>query len=130
MKVRADEDGITVPPRIVGAFDVLFGGEPVWSFTLDGRHLVAGHLVRWPRVLRRWLDGYADITLREIGPDDGTPAREFVLGRVRFGAGQEQIRLVDGDDRPVVIDKWGIMQRPFSSRGGRSPTSRRAHPAR
>lgn len=117
MKVRADQDGITVPPRMSGAFDVLFGGEPVWSFTLDGRQLALGHLVRWPRVMRRWLEGYADITLREIGPGDGTPAREFDLGRVQFGAGQEQIRLVDGHDRPVVIDKWGIMQRPFSSRG-------------
>lgn len=115
-KVRADEDGITVPPRLAGSYDVLFGGEPVWSFTVDGTHR-RGHLVRWPRAMRRWLDGYADIVLREVGPEDGAAAREIDIGRVSFGSGQEPIRLVDVEDRPVVIDKWGIMQRPFSSRG-------------
>ena len=76
-----------------------------------------GHLVRWPRGMRRWLDGYADITLREVGPGDGTPAPRVRHrpGRVRLRA--EPIRLVDVEGRPVVIDKWGIMQRPFSSRG-------------
>jgi SAM-dependent methyltransferase len=117
VKVRADENGITVPPRTAGAFDVLFDGEPVWSFTLDGSHRARGYLVRWPRALRRFLDGYADITLREVGPAHGTEPRVINIGRVRFGSGAEQIRLVDAHDRPVVIDKWGIMQRPFSSRG-------------
>ena len=67
--------------------------------------------------MRRWLDGYADVTLREVGPADGTEPRVIELGRVDFGSGVGQIRLVDAHDRPVVIDKWGIMQRPFSSRG-------------
>ena len=71
VKVRADQDGITIPPRTAGAFDVLFGGEPVWSFTVDGGHRVRGQRVRWPRALRRWLDGSADITLREVGGADG-----------------------------------------------------------
>ncbi|MGH3345498.1 MAG: class I SAM-dependent methyltransferase [Nocardioides sp.] len=117
MKVRVDQDGITVPPRTAGAFDVLFDGEPVWSFTVDGSHRARGYLVRWPRALRRWLDGYADITLREVGPADGGEPRVIEVGRVSFGSGDGQIRLVDSQDRPVVIDKWGIMQRPFSSRG-------------
>ena len=117
MKVRADQDGITVPPRTAGAFDVLFDHEPVWSFTVDGSNQLRRHLVRWPRAMRRWLDGYADITLREVGPAGETEPREIDLGRIRFGSGEGQIRLVDGQDRPVVIDKWGIMQRPFSSRG-------------
>ena len=121
MKVRADEDGITVPPRLVGSYDVLFDGEPVWSFTVDGSHRGRGHLVRWPRAMRRWLDGYADIVLREVGPELSTSgeaaAQEIVIGRVSFGSGQDPIRLVDVEGRPVVIDKWGIVQRPFSSRG-------------
>jgi SAM-dependent methyltransferase len=117
VKVRADQDGITVPPRTAGAFDVLFDGEPVWSFTVDGSNQLRSHLVRWPRAMRRWLDGYADIRLREVGPADATEPREIDLGRVRFGSGEGEIRFVDGQGRPVVIDKWGIMQRPFSSRG-------------
>ncbi len=117
VKVRADQDGITVPPRTAGAFDVLFDREPVWSFTVDGGHRLRGQLVRWPRALRRWLDGYADITVREVGTLAGTQPRVFDLGRVRFGSGEGQIRLVDDQGRPVVIDKWGIMQRPFASRG-------------
>lgn len=117
MKVRADEDGITVPPRLVGSYDVLFDGEPVWSFTVDGSHRGRGHLVRWPRAMRRWLDGYTDIVLREVGPEDAGAAQEIVIGRVSFGSGRDPIRLVDVEGRPVIIDKWGIVQRPFSSRG-------------
>lgn len=117
--MRADEDGLTVPTDLTGSFDVLFGGEPVWSFTADNTEAARGRtrLVRWPRAMRRWLDGYADVVLREVGPADRAADTEIDLGRVRFGEGREPIRLVDAEDRPVVIDKWGIVQRPFSSRG-------------
>ena len=114
--VRVDEDGISVPSRLVGSYDVLFGGEPVWSFTVDGSHRGA-QLIRWPRAMRRWLDGYADIVLREVGPDHTGEAQEIVIGHTTFGSGTDPIRLVDVEGRPVVIDKWGIVQRPFSSRG-------------
>lgn len=115
--MRADEDGITVPPKLVGSYDVLFDGEPVWSFTVDDSNRRRGHLVRWPRAMRRFLDGYADVVLREVGPEHAGGASEITVGRVSFGSGSEPIRLVDVEGRPVVIDKWGIMQRPFSSRG-------------
>ena len=119
VKVRADENGIIVPPGLSGSYDVLFDGEPVWSFTLDDKARRRGsHLVRWPRAMRRWLDGYAELALRESAPADrDTEPRLVPLGRVSFGRGEQPIRFVDADERPVVIDKWGIVQRPFSTRG-------------
>lgn len=121
MKVRADDDGLHLPASMAGSFDVLFDGEAVWSFTLDDETpRRRGHwFVRWPRAMRRWLDGRAELELRESVPEtaDAHPAW-WPLGEVRFGSGNGPIRFVDAEDRPVVIDKWGIVQRPFSSRGG------------
>ena len=117
MKVRADQDGITVPPRMSGAFDVLFGGEPVWSFTLDGRHWRSAISCAGPASCGAGSMGTPTSRSGRSGRMTARRRREIDLGRVRFGAGQEPVRLVDGEGRPVVIDKWGIVQRPFSSRG-------------
>lgn len=120
MKVRADDDGIVLPVRMAGTYDVLFDGEPVWSFTTDrGTPRRRGaYRVRWPRAMRGWLDGRTDLTLREAAPpEDGSEPAVIPVGPVVFGGGRDRIRFVDKEDRPVVIDKWGIVQRPFSSRG-------------
>lgn len=114
MKARADQDGITLPPRTTGSYDVLFDGEPVWSLNLDetGRQPVR---VPWPKAMRPWLDGHAEIALRPSVP--GEDDSLIPLGSVAFGRSSERISFVDGRGLPVVIDKWGIVQRPFSTRG-------------
>ncbi len=60
--------------------------------------------------MRRWLDGVADVVVRQ-GDE------ELVSTEVRFGTSTERVALVDGDGVPVMIDKWGLVQRPFSGRG-------------
>ncbi|QZY30043.1 class I SAM-dependent methyltransferase [Nocardioides coralli] len=120
MKVRADDDGIVLPVDLAGAWDVLFDGEPVWSFTTgDGTPRRRGaYRIRWPRAMRGWLRGRAEVTLRQAtAPVDDSEPAVISVGPVTFRGGTQPIRFVDQDDRPVVIDKWGIVQRPFSTRG-------------
>lgn len=114
--MRADEDGIHVGSRLAGSFDVLFDGEPVWSFTVEPERLWGRRLIRWPNAMRAWLHGTAHISLRPSVAEGGAAAA-VDLGRVSFDGGREPIEFVDGAGRPVVIDKWGIVQRPFETRG-------------
>lgn len=118
MKARADEAGITLPPRTRGSYDVLFDGEAVWSLNLDDDRGSRPVHVPWPRAMRPWLHGRADLALRRSVPEEDDEEPETIpLGSVTFGEGEERIRFVDSRGLPVVIDKWGIVQRPFSSRG-------------
>lgn len=114
MRFRADEQGVHVSPRLAGSFDVLFDGHPAWSFSVEPRGWRGERLVRWPAAMRPWLHGTAHVELRASGVTEG---RRIDLGRLSFGEGSEPIRFVDGGGRPVMIDKWGIVQRPFESRG-------------
>lgn len=121
MKARADDTGIHLPARLAGSFDVLFDGEPAWSFTIErsGR-FGKERVVRWPKAMRPWLDGQAQVSLRPAVDDGRSTTHE--LGTVAFGSGTGEIRFVDKRGIPVVIDKWGIVQRPFSSRGSNVTT--------
>jgi hypothetical protein len=42
---------------------------------------------------------------------------ELFAQEVRFGTSDQRIRFVDKDGIPVMVDKWGLLQRPFSGRG-------------
>ncbi len=111
MKVQADGDGLEVPASLTGSYDVLFDGEAVWSFNARA----AGRLdrtqrVTWPDAMRPFLSGTAAITLR--GPDGALED----AGEVRFDESPDRVSFVDKRGLPVVIDKWGIVQRPFSTR--------------
>jgi SAM-dependent methyltransferase len=120
VKVRADDHGITLPSRLAGSYDVLFDGEAVWSFTADRNtpRRRGSYVVRWPRAMRSWLHGRADLALRPSSPAlEGEEAVAIPIGPVSFGGGREPIRFVDREGLPVVIDKWGIVQRPFAARG-------------
>lgn len=116
MKVRADEEGVHVGPSVSGSFDVLFDDVPVWSFTVKSTRRVDSRLVAWPQAMRPWLRGQAEISLRPSVPTDDA-ATPVSLGLVRFGDSAEPLRFVDRAGRPVVVDKWGIVQRTFESRG-------------
>lgn len=104
--------GILVPSSLDGPVDVLFGEQRVWSFnpTRDGRPEDAATRVDWPRALVPHLDGVADVQLvdhvtREVRHDQ----------RVRFGAGDRKISVVDADGNPLAVDKGGRLQRDFSN---------------
>ncbi len=69
-------------------------------------------LVAWPARMGKWLDGTAYV--RVVEKD-----REIFAGEVVFGRGQGRVEFVDRDGIPVMIDKWGLLQRPFSGRDSR-----------
>lgn len=110
--IRIDDRGITLPGSVDDSCDVAFDGAHVWSFTptetaegADGNRRV-----EWPKAMRSRLDGIAEVTISQGG-------RELFRDVVSFGTSDERVRFVDKDGIPIMIDKWGLVQRPFSGRG-------------
>ena len=111
-RAHADADGVHVSADITATCDSEFDGRRVWSFVpTAGRLDAAGdRVVPWPADLRPFLDGTARVTLREHG-------RSEVLweGEIRFGDAdpERRVQVVDPDGRPLVMTKWGWLERSF-----------------
>lgn len=109
--VAADDRGVHLHQPIDGPCEVLFDGIPVWTFmppesvTSD-----AVATVPWPENMKPFLRGSADVAIRH-------PAGVLEAGEVDFGGSADRVRFVDAHGVPIVIDKWGIIQRPFRGRG-------------
>ncbi|WP_435743046.1 methyltransferase domain-containing protein [Nocardioides sp. SYSU DS0663] len=105
---RVDDAGVHLPDGFEGSADVLFDGHHAWSFAAGpGERFVA-----WPKRMTRWLDGTSQVRVVAAGT-------EIFAGEVVFGSGDGRVRFVDKDGIPVMIDKWGLLQRPFSGRDTR-----------
>ncbi len=94
---------------------MLFDDHHAWSFSAKGRRARGSDaevLVAWPARMGKWLDGTAYV--RVVEKD-----REIFAGEVVFGKGRGRVEFVDRDGIPVMIDKWGLLQRPFSGRDRR-----------
>lgn len=92
--------------------DVLFDGAHVWSFRPD-RDVVSnprGRLAPWPGPLRQYLDGVATVTVQTRPDGDLVMEREYAFGRKR-----SRIKVVDKHGHPLVVDKWGRLERPLSA---------------
>lgn len=106
-------EGITLPTNHHEPFDVYFDDQHVWSFAPSERRVKSSGAtlaVPWPRAMHFWLDGVATVSLRQAD-------REMYAEQVRFGSSEERVEFVDEAGIPVMIDKWGLIQRPFSGRG-------------
>src|SRR6476469_2836780 len=103
--MKVDDQGLTLSEPADGSFDVFFGDQHVWSFTPKARTHVP-----WPHTMKPWLDGTARVSVRQEDED-------LFAETVRFGSGDGEVRFVDPQGIPVMIDKWGLVQRPFSGRG-------------
>jgi hypothetical protein len=103
--MRVDDAGLHFGGGFSGALDVFMDGERVWSYSTD--HSV--RTVEWPKRLSRLLDGVADV--RVVAGSD-----ELFAQPVSFGSGQGRPSFVDPHGIPIFIDKWGLIQRPFSGR--------------
>ena len=111
MPIALDDDGVSLPSSLTGSYDLYVDDAHVWSFSPgheDGTD--DGYLVRWPNAMKNWLDGTALFELRE-------GERVLFSEEVSLGSGEGRIRFVDPHGIPVMIDKWGLVQRPFSGRG-------------
>lgn len=100
-----DRDRIVVPDGFTGSVDVWFGDHRGWSFTVTE----PGVPVRWPRTMRGFLTGWSDVRL--VGEE-----QELFADRVVFTDSPDELRMVDKHGIPVIIDKWGLVQRPFEFR--------------
>lgn len=109
--VRVDDAGLHLAPDFTGSGDVFFDGHHAWSFSAGeaGHRPGSGHLVEWPKRMTRWLNGVS--LVRVVSGDE-----EIYAGEVTFGDGRGRVEFVDKDGIPVMIDKWGLLQRPFSGR--------------
>lgn len=106
-----DEWGLLLPDGCESAVDVLFDGRRVWSFAPTAavnRH--GDKWVEWPRALRAFLHGTATITVR-----NHLSGTELATEEVQFGDRETRVQVVDGAGRPVVVDKWGKLNRPFDA---------------
>ncbi|NHC24641.1 hypothetical protein G6553_15865 [Nocardioides sp. IC4_145] len=108
VRPRVDDAGLHLPDGFEGSGDVLFDGHHAWSFTAEP----GSTFVPWPKRMTRWLDGVSQVRVVSGG-------REVYAGEVSFGSGEGRVRFVDKDGIPVMIDKWGLLQRPFSGRDTR-----------
>lgn len=112
MSFSVDETGVWLPRRSRGAFDVFFDDHHAWSFRPDTAEVVGGrHLARWPRAMVQWLEGSTEVRITNDG-------KEVHRAEVSFGNGEGRVSMIDAQGIPVMVDKWGLVQRPFS---GRSP---------
>ncbi|MGL5823756.1 MAG: hypothetical protein ACRCYU_02790 [Nocardioides sp.] len=104
---RVDDQGVRLHPSFHGSADVYFDGQRVWSFA--SRRVASDGLVRWPSVLSRLLDGQAQVRVQHDS--------EVLFDRaVQFGTSRDRLRFVDTNGTPIIVDKWGLIQRPFDGR--------------
>jgi SAM-dependent methyltransferase len=109
-----DQDGVRVAADQESVVDVLFGDQWVWSFNAgrdtrpDGDH----RLAPWPHSLRQFLVGTGTVTARERFGE-----RVLFTGDVAFDDSDQRVSIVDGQGRPLIVDKAGDMQCGFSERG-------------
>lgn len=104
--VKVDDDGLHLERGFLGSLHVHFDGWRAWSGTVERRDQ---ELVRWPKRLARKLDGVSLVT---VEADEG----EVFSGEVTFGSGEGRVEMVDRNGVPIMIDKWGLIQRPFVGR--------------
>ena len=107
--MRVDDAGVHLPADCDGSGDVYFDGHHAWSYTAPRAQETGETLVPWPKRMKRWLNGASEV--RVVSGDE-----ELFEGLVSFGNGSGRVRFVDKAGIPVMIDKWGLLQRPFSGR--------------
>ena len=105
------DEGVLVPEG-TGVQVLNLNGEFLWSFTpdRDGRPQAGSVLVPWPKVLHKYLNGSARMSLTD-------PAGETVIfdDTVVLGDGEGEIAVVDRYGHPVSVDKVGHLQRSFAA---------------
>lgn len=109
-----DRDGVRLAADQQAVIDVLFGGQWVWSFHAGRDTRVDGkrRLARWPVNLRPFLRGSGHVTVRER-----FSKKTLFDGEYAFDDSDHRVDIVDGQGRPLIVDKGGDMQCSFAERG-------------
>ena len=111
---RVDAEGIALEGGDDRALDYRFDGRRIGSFW-SGRDTeddaAGGRLFPWPTPLRRFLDGHTELSV--VDHVTGTVLHDET---VRFGDGQEQVKVQDAKGNDLGFDKSQRLMRLFSSR--------------
>jgi hypothetical protein len=86
--VTVDADGVTARSRQEAVLDIFFDGRRILSFWLqrDGVRHGSGWLFAWPKTLREFLDGTAEVRVVVTQTGD-----EVFRGEVTFGEGRGRV---------------------------------------
>lgn len=114
-RLRLDDRRVWLPASVEpgATYDVVINDQHVWSVqpARDATGPVGHQRVEWPKALRRYLRGRADVVLREhVGGQ--------VLARTAHVFGDDSTTTVDVTDQqgnPLILDKWGRLIRPLAS---------------
>lgn len=109
--IIVSEDGVCFPEPPAAPVDVLVDGQRVWSFkpARDASARDGSAVVAWPDVLRRFLNGRAEVTVC-----DHETGETYFRQEVGLGDSDDRIRVVDANGHPLAVDKGGRLQRTFS----------------
>ncbi|MFT4009791.1 MAG: hypothetical protein QM655_07075 [Nocardioidaceae bacterium] len=113
--LRIDLDGLGLPADLApdGTYDVYANGQHIWSLQ-PLRDTVAETdvlLAAWPKALRRFLRGVADIEIREH-----VSGRIVAAGSHVFKGGHDRHMAVrNAAGAPLILDKYGRLIKPLSA---------------
>ena len=102
-EVTVDEVGVSARSREEAVLDVLFDGRRILSFWLhrDGVREGRRWLFAWPKTLREFLDGTADVAVVVTRTGEEVFHREVTLGE-----GRGRIEVVNRHGQPISLDKY------------------------
>ena len=111
--VSVDADGVHARSRQEVILDVFFDGRRILSFWLhrDGTRDGHGWRFAWPKTLREFLDGRADVQVVVT-----RTGQELFHGEVVFGSGLGRVEVVNRNGQPISLDKYLKRVVAFESR--------------
>ncbi len=101
--VTVDAEGVRARSRPEVVLDVLFDGRRIVSFWLHRDGVRAGDhwFFAWPRTLREFLDGVAEVTVSVTATGE-----QIFAGEVSFGSGRGRVEVVNQNGQPISLDKY------------------------
>lgn len=107
--VHIGTDGIGVENSDGAVLDVLLDGRRVWSFrpAVPASRRDGALLTPWPDAMRRFLDGVAEVAVRDL------EGEVLATARLAFGDSSEPVEVVDRYGRPLVVGPNGRMMLGF-----------------
>lgn len=110
--VRVGDDGIHFLAPSNEGLGVEIGGRRVWALvpSRDGHRPADGDwLVPWPKLLRPYLNGRADVAVRTLLTGD-----VLFEGSVHLGDGVGVVSVVNARGKPLTVDKGNHISEMFS----------------
>ncbi len=114
-QLSVDDDRIYLPNTLdpERTYDILLNGNHVWSLhpRRDAKTRLGRSVARWPKALRRFLVGQAEVVLRDHAEKTVLATERHVFG----GDASRTVRVTDSDGHALILDKYGRLTRPLSS---------------